>query len=226
MTYAAPALGQGSAGTSHSADCTPHPPDLTHDRGSSCSSPMEPSAATLFNEEAGDLIFGMDGHDLLNGTEGNDRLFGGGGHDTLKGNGGNDHLIGGAGDDVLYGGGNIIDSAIDGTHDNAQGSDTFIFDALFGHDSIGFYACRLPIYGIDASDSLEFTDSSHDLYLLWRGKHLKIIQDRGPAGIDDSDDQVTICGAADATNDGGFTIVWNNLIERIDGTTDSTLDGQ
>ena len=187
---------------------------------------VESSAPIVLHRTEGDHIFGLAGNDLLNGTERDDTILGGNGHDTLKGNGGNDHLIGGAGDDVLYGGGNIIETAIDGSHDNAQGSDTFLFNASFGRDSIGFYACRLPIYGIDASDILEFTDSSHDLYLLWHGNHLTIIQDRDHDGTDDSDDQVTICAAIDVTSDGGFTIRWNGLIERIDGTTDTTIDGR
>ena len=50
-----------------------------------------------------DQVLGLDGDDRLNGDVGDDTLYGDGGDDTLHGEAGNDALIGGAGDDQMYG---------------------------------------------------------------------------------------------------------------------------
>ena len=60
------------------------------------------------------------------GTSGNDRLEGGAGNDVIVGLGGNDTLIGGTGNDNLVG---------DGGNDG-RGSDTFVFEAGHGKDTI------------------------------------------------------------------------------------------
>ena len=59
------------------------------------------SAAT---DVVGDLIFGNNASNILNGTAGQDEIFGEGGNDTLVGNAGNDLLDGGTGNDTLVGG--------------------------------------------------------------------------------------------------------------------------
>ena len=55
--------------------------------------------------DAGDVIDGRDGSDLIVGYAGNDILFGGEGADILSGDAGDDLLVGGDGADRLFGGG-------------------------------------------------------------------------------------------------------------------------
>ncbi len=82
-------------------------------------------------------IIGSDAsNDTLEGSAANELLDGLGGNDILVGNAGNDCLRGGSGDDFLWGGGDLADSSEGGRLDNAQGSDTFIFEEGFGNDQI------------------------------------------------------------------------------------------
>ncbi|HBB0200586.1 TPA: hypothetical protein J1580_004900, partial [Escherichia coli] len=73
----------------------------------------------------GDIIFGLDGNDILHsaGGEGVSLLHGGRGNDYLHGASGNDELYGAEGNDWLYGGGGN-DYLYGGT-----GHDVFVFDA-------------------------------------------------------------------------------------------------
>ncbi len=91
--------------------------------------------------QAGDELFGNDGHDWMQGdayaptdssTDGDDRIFGGAGYDGMVGYGGSDFLSGGGASDFIEaiensnnpgedtvngGGGNDFIDAIDGTKD-------------------------------------------------------------------------------------------------------------
>ena len=180
-----------------------------------------PATTRLLGGSGADLLLGLDGSDRLEGREGTDILLGGAGTDDIQGNEGNDRLIAGAGSDVLYGGGDTNDLDSGGRNDNAQGSDTFLFEAGFGSDNIGAYAnSTIYAYGIDASDRLQFT-ANEALALAWSmnaaGDHtLTITQESN---------SVTIHGASDATSDGGFRIMWNGITERVDSTTDLMVDG-
>jgi len=69
----------------------------------------------------GDVIFGSNGKNKLEGGAGRDKLFGLNGNDTLKGDDGKDRLDGGNGNDYLTGG---------------NQNDTFIFKGNFGYDVI------------------------------------------------------------------------------------------
>ncbi|EFE9081826.1 hypothetical protein HIU27_RS24660 [Escherichia coli] len=73
----------------------------------------------------GNIIFGLDGNDILHsaGGEGVSLLHGGRGNDYLHGASGNDELYGAEGNDWLYGGGGN-DYLYGGT-----GHDVFVFDA-------------------------------------------------------------------------------------------------
>ncbi|EJF0880560.1 hypothetical protein L3T41_004671, partial [Escherichia coli] len=73
----------------------------------------------------GNIIFGLDGNDILHsaGGEGVSLLHGGRGNDYLHGASGNDELYGAEGNDWLYGGGGN-DYLYGGT-----GNDVFVFDA-------------------------------------------------------------------------------------------------
>ncbi|HQS98768.1 MAG: hypothetical protein B7Y26_05395 [Hydrogenophilales bacterium 16-64-46] len=55
-------------------------------------------------DDAGGMVYGGAGHDVLYGGAGSDTLSGHMGNDTLEGQGGNDTLNGGQGDDALNGG--------------------------------------------------------------------------------------------------------------------------
>ena len=177
----------------------------------------DPSTTTrLLGGSAADLLWGLDGNDSLYGEEGADILLGGDGLDGLEGGMGNDILQGGPGSDELYGG-----EAALSTGDDAQGSDTFLFETGFGTDMIGaFGGVAFASYGLDSSDTLRFIDSSA-LRLAWSmnaaGDHTLTITQ--------GSDSVTIHGASDATSDGGFTIMWNGITERVDSTTDLVVDG-
>ena len=184
---------------------------------------------TLYGGSGADLILGLDDDDQLYGEEGADELWGGAGVDEIQGDEDNDRLIGGAGIDILYGGGKTNDLDSGGRDDNAQGSDTFLFEAGFGGDFIGFFLAPTSFrIGIDASDILEFTDNS-PLMLAWI--------DQSGIGANPSDgisndlritqgsNSVTIIFATDATSDGGFRIMWNGITERVDSTTDLVVDG-
>ncbi|WP_299029258.1 calcium-binding protein [uncultured Sulfitobacter sp.] len=70
---------------------------------------------------AADLISGGLGNDTLNGDDGDDVIGGGEANDVIYGNLGNDTIIGGAGNDQMLGG---------------NGADDFVFDGLFGNDTI------------------------------------------------------------------------------------------
>ena len=184
---------------------------------------INPALTTiLLGGREGDLILGLDGSDVLEGREGADELWGGAGVDDILGNEGNDRLIGGAGNDFLHGGGNSNDPGSSGRNDNAQGSDTFLFEAGFGSDSIGIYATSTTYsYGIDASDRLQFT-ANEALALAWS---MNAVGDH-TLTISQGSNSVTIHGASDATSDGGFTIMWNGITERVDSTTDLMVDGR
>ncbi|MEM9101029.1 MAG: calcium-binding protein [Pseudomonadota bacterium] len=61
-------------------------------------------AAVLMATDADDIIRGFDSDDIIYGLAGHDKLNGDGGEDTLYGGDGNDELYGDANDDTLYGG--------------------------------------------------------------------------------------------------------------------------
>ncbi len=70
-----------------------------------------------------DVLSGNSGDNTLVGATGDDILSGGGGDDRLFGGSGDDTLSGGAGNDYLHGG---------------DGSNTFIFEAGGGHDTVRY----------------------------------------------------------------------------------------
>ena len=72
------------------------------------------------------VITGTESDDVLNGDNDPEHIFGLGGNDILRGNGGSDVLDGGAGNDHLEGG--------------YLGSDTYVFQAGHGHDTVKDYA--------------------------------------------------------------------------------------
>ncbi len=178
------------------------------------------SNRTLLGGMSADIIWGLDGEDNIVGREGADILLGGADSDTILGSEDDDLLIGGPGSDILYGGGNLSEASLGGSADNAQGSDTFVFGSNFGNDGIGS-AGFLDSYGIDAADTLEFTDTGA-LTLSWGAP------DSGGdqvLTITQGSDTVTVAGANEALSGAGFAIEWNGITERVDSTTDLMVDG-
>jgi len=81
--------------------------------------------------ELADLIFGLDGDDVITAGKGNDCIFAGQGNDVIFGNDGDDEIFGGQGNDVLRGqsgndslsggsGTNVIDGGDDYDFCNAE----------------------------------------------------------------------------------------------------------
>ena len=83
-----------------------------------------------------DVLRGDGGDDLIAGMAGNDTLFGGAGADVLLAGTGADVLEGGAGDDLLIGG---------------SGADAFVFDGVFGADTVAGLALAEDVLLIDAA---------------------------------------------------------------------------
>lgn len=78
----------------------------------------------------GEIVFGREGNDTINGTDAADILHGGRGDDVIYGLEGNDRIYGAEGDDVLNGG--LGDDILIG----GVGNDTFVIDSLSGNDVI------------------------------------------------------------------------------------------
>ncbi|MCJ8161995.1 hypothetical protein MKI85_10555 [Acinetobacter sp. A7.4] len=100
------------------------------------------------------ILYGLNGNDLIYGANKSDQLFGGNGNDELYGDSGNDTLVGGMGFDELYGG---------------SGSDTYIFSRGDGRDSLDdkrsssstilYYLNGQPVYAPEDDTTLIFTDA-------------------------------------------------------------------
>lgn len=100
----------------------------------------------IFGSEStqGDLLFGKNGYDYLNGYGGNDKIDGGNDSDYLYGGKGNDTLIGGSGSDVLIG---------------EIGKDTLTGGV--GTDSFGFSS---PGDGVDRITDFNSIDDQINIY--------------------------------------------------------------
>ncbi|NET36403.1 MAG: calcium-binding protein, partial [Cyanothece sp. SIO1E1] len=120
-----------------------------------------------------DLILGGDGDDIVRGDlntsdsqgdidGGNDTLFGGAGNDSLGAKSGDDELFGGIGDDLLFGddgddilrGGVGNDTLIGDDFSGGEGSDTFVFAAGEGTDTIEDFEVGIDFIGL--ADGLTF----------------------------------------------------------------------
>ena len=75
----------------------------------------------IYGTNWSDIIDGGSGNDIIYSHDGNDAIIGGAGSDSLFGENGDDTIIGGAGDDVLNGG---------------DGDDAYIFASNWGSDRI------------------------------------------------------------------------------------------
>ena len=98
----------------------------------------------------GNLVFGWQGDDTLDGAAGNDTLIGGEGQDYLVGGDGNDSLIGQIGNDTLVGG-NGFDTLYGGA-----GADTFAVRTGETQDTIADFELGSDKLGL--TGSLRFED--------------------------------------------------------------------
>lgn len=100
--------------------------------------------------EHGDTIWGGIGDDEVSGIQGADFVDGGAGTDTVHGGAGNDTLKGGSGDDLLFG---------------AEQDDLFLFNGLFGDDTIADFVEGEDTVRLDVNDpnnEFDFPISSLD----------------------------------------------------------------
>jgi len=154
---------------------------------------------TIDGDRGNDFIKGGAGDDDLSGGKGNDTLDGGAGDDNLKGGGGKDELLGGTGNDKLRGGsgsdrlnGGEGDDILDG-----QGkSDTFIFEGIWGDDTIkGFSPSGtggaddlLMIDGVDDFETFSaFATQMGDDVVFDNGTSSILIRDIELADMSDAD---------------------------------------
>ncbi|MEM9060683.1 MAG: calcium-binding protein [Pseudomonadota bacterium] len=123
---------------------------------------------------AGDVIFGDDGVNVLNGL---------GGNDVLDGGAGNDVLIGGTGDADLLTGGADSDTFVfaNGDGNGSPGSADQIQDFSTAEDLFGLNA---ESFGLNADAELVFANAA------------RIDDGADPAGLDDSLDPATFDAAA------------------------------
>ena len=109
--------------------------DVIHGRGGDDRISGYGGNDTIYGNEGNDTLFGDDGNDTVHGGSGNDTLSGGNGDDALHGDGGDDVLSGNDGSDVLDGG-----AGNDHLEGGYLGSDTYVFQAGHGHDTVKDYA--------------------------------------------------------------------------------------
>ncbi|WP_136661025.1 peroxidase family protein [Nitratireductor sp. XY-223] len=136
----------------------------------------------MSGSDASDLLLGMAGDDVLEGLEGKDQLEGGEGADNLAGGSGDDNLQGGRGDDTLNGGeGNDLMSG-------GAGYDTFIFEGIFGDDTItDFNTGRKSDTLVFDSDLFETTEALFDA-AIQDGRNVVIdAGDQGSLVLEDVD---------------------------------------
>ena len=108
--------------------------DVIHGRGGDDRISGYGGNDTIYGNEGNDTLFGDDGNDTVDGGSGNDTLSGGNGDDALHGDGGDDVLSGNDGSDVLDGG-----AGNDHLEGGYLGSDTYVFQAGHGHDTVKDY---------------------------------------------------------------------------------------
>jgi len=93
----------------------------------------------IFGGNGSDLIMGGDGADDIEGGNGADEIYGGAGGDVIDGGNRDDEIYGDEGDDVILGGNgrDVIEGGEgDDVMDGGNAMDTFIFDGMFGDDTI------------------------------------------------------------------------------------------
>lgn len=102
-----------------------------------------------------DVIETYAGDDIVLAGPGDDQVHGGKGDDILRGQAGDDHLWGGRGDDLLDGGiGGVGKDILTG----GRGSDTFVFLADYGQDTITDFGRGQDRIQLSLADFKSFQD--------------------------------------------------------------------
>ena len=104
---------------------------------------------------APDVVYTYGGNDIVRAGPGDDEVHGGRGDDVLRGQGGNDALFGDRGDDVLDGGVGGLDKDV---LTGGRGSDTFVFLANYGQDTITDFGRGHDRIELSLADFKSFAD--------------------------------------------------------------------
>ncbi len=173
----------------------------------------------------GNVVYGTNGADTLNGFADNNTLYGYGGNDTITDSNGSDTIDGGAGDDVITDSGSGTNTLLGG-----EGNDTITFgsagsntiDGGSGNDVIkaenpyGYTANTLT--GGTGNDRIE-SGGSADTYLFNRGDGQDVIRDYDYYSYGKTDQLVF--GADVRADQLWLQQIGNNLKVNIIGTTES-----
>ncbi len=120
----------------------------------------------LYGGAGDDTIHGGAGHDFINGGDGNDTLYGGDGNDYLFGGNGDDTLWGGAGNDVIYAGGGDDTVFVSSGHDTVTlgaGADTIVVDPSYLSSGDGGGTMIVTDFNIGEGDHLDLSSLSRGL---------------------------------------------------------------
>jgi Ca2+-binding RTX toxin-like protein len=194
------------------------------------------SGQVVFGLQGDDILDGGAGNDYLNGAsgadqlwgrEGNDTLAGGTGNDILRGDDGHDLLLGGDGNDLLYGGfgqdtliGGDGDDWLYGDEDNDfldGGAGNDFLEGYSGNDTLLGGPGNDTLYGQAGNDSLDGGEGNDSLIVGWGTDTV-----RGGLG----DDTISVTGdpLSGSIIDGGE----GNDLLLVDWTTDfqgATIQG-
>lgn len=129
---------------------------------------------TMNGDAGNDAMFGGDGADTMSGGEGNDLMFGGNGGDTMTGDAGNDTLFGNSGDDTITtsldqdtidaGKGDDLIIIFGGENGNGEGNETY----ATGGTGVNYFQFMAGAYGdleleSEGEDTLDFSGYDHEV---------------------------------------------------------------
>ncbi|UOM35352.1 M10 family metallopeptidase [Acuticoccus sp. I52.16.1] len=160
-------------------------------------------ADTLTGNDAANDLDGLGGADVMAAGAGADTVAGGAGTDSIDGGAGGDSIAGGADDDTVRG--DAGDDALDG----GSGADTFLFEGIFGNDTIAGA-------GADAGETANvisfgaFVTEAMITYALTGNNDDLLITVSGGSGPTQQSGTILIEGYATAQGGGGGfgSMVW------------------
>lgn len=156
----------------------------------------------IIGNDAANTLDGLAGADAIDGGAGNDTIDGGADADTLTGGDDDDSLVGGGGADSLAGGGG--NDVLDG----GDAADTFVFEGLFGADTLSAAADVGATDNVIRFGSLVTADMI--TYALdGTGNHLLITVSGGSGGTQQQGTILIEGWTAAQAGGGGFgSMVW------------------
>jgi len=104
-----------------SIGCTSECPNVWTEAGTTVGNNNNNDLRAPFSHRVRDTIYGLDGHDFIDGRAGDDELYGGNSPDRIRGSDDEDYIVGGRDRDYLLGGprADVIESA-DGWQDEVN----------------------------------------------------------------------------------------------------------